>query len=230
MKIVLIHGQTHKGTTYHMGRTLAEKLTDNKNVTEFFLPRDLNHFCVGCYSCIEDETRCPWWEEKSAILNALRDADLFIFTSPNYCMAPSAAMKTFLDLMFDYWMVHKPKEFMFKKRAVVLSASAGASCADVVKTVKKSLLYWGVPYVKSYALPVHAMNWEVMEDKTKQKIIKKLNGIAKKIDCKKPPRIGIKTRFLFFIMGMLHKKGWDSSPTEKEYWEERGWLKNKKPW
>ena len=47
MKIVLIHGQTHKGTTYHMGRVLAEKLTDNKNITEFFLPRDLNHFCVA---------------------------------------------------------------------------------------------------------------------------------------------------------------------------------------
>ena len=47
MKIVLIYGQNHKGTTYHMGRMLAEKLTTAENIKEFFLPQSLNHFCSG---------------------------------------------------------------------------------------------------------------------------------------------------------------------------------------
>ena len=34
MKITLIHGQNHKGSTYHIGRMLAEKL--GGEITEFF--------------------------------------------------------------------------------------------------------------------------------------------------------------------------------------------------
>lgn len=43
-----------------MGRILADKLAEEEDIIEFFLPRDLNHFCLGCYSCIEDETKCPF--------------------------------------------------------------------------------------------------------------------------------------------------------------------------
>ena len=60
IKIVMIHGQNHRGTTWHMGRILADKLAEKEDIIEFFLPRDLNHFCLGCYSCIEDETKCPF--------------------------------------------------------------------------------------------------------------------------------------------------------------------------
>lgn len=149
MKIVIIHGQNHKGSTYHIGRILADKLAKEADITEFFLPRDLNHFCVGCYSCIDDQTKCPFWNEKKVIIDALEQAELFIFTYPNYCLAPSAAMKSFLDLMFDFLMVHRPKECMFTKRAVVLSTSAGASCKKAIQPIKDSLFYWGVPYKKS---------------------------------------------------------------------------------
>jgi len=38
MKIVVIHGQSHKGSTYHIARKLAEKI--DSNITEFFLPKD----------------------------------------------------------------------------------------------------------------------------------------------------------------------------------------------
>ena len=40
MNIVIINGQNHKGSTYHIGRMLAERV--GGNITEFFLPRD---FC-----------------------------------------------------------------------------------------------------------------------------------------------------------------------------------------
>ena len=230
MKIVMIHGQNHKGSTYHMGRILAEKLADETNITEFFLPRDMPHFCVGCYSCIEDEAKCPFWKEKRVMLEAMEQADLFIFTSPNYCLAPSGAMKSFLDFLFDCWMVHRPKEWMFQKRAVVLTASAGASCRKAIQPIKDSLFYWGVPYVKSYGLAVQAANWGMVKPERKAKIEKKLVRLAGEIDGSNPPRIGFKTKFIFNVMRMTHIKGWDSSPREKEYWEERGWLGKKRPW
>ena len=52
MKIVMIHGQNHKGSTYHIGRKIADKI-GTEEIVEFFLPKDLNHFCVGCYACKE---------------------------------------------------------------------------------------------------------------------------------------------------------------------------------
>ena len=64
MRIVMINGQNHRGSTYHIGRMLADKLAADEEITEFFLPRDMNHFCVGCYSCIEDETKCPFLRRK----------------------------------------------------------------------------------------------------------------------------------------------------------------------
>ena len=228
MKIVMIHGQNHKGSTFHIGRLLANKL--NMESTEFFLPRDMNHFCIGCYSCIEDETKCPFWSEKKIILEAMEQADIFIFTSPNYCLAPSGAMKSFLDLMFDYWMVHRPKEWMFSKRAVVISTSAGASNNSAIKVVKNSLFGWGVPFVKSSGIAVQAMNWGMVKDEKKIKIEKDMTKLAKKLSCDKKPRVGIKTRFMFRMMGMMHSAGWDSSPVEKQYWEEKGWISGKRPW
>lgn len=230
MKIVLIYGQNHKGSSYHMGRMLADKMAQEEDITEFFLPRDLNHFCLGCYSCIEDETKCLFWDEKKIILDAMEKADLFIFTSPNYCLAPSGAMKSFLDLLFDCWMVHRPKEWMFTKRAVIISASAGASCKKTFRVIKDSLVYWGVPYIKTYGIPVQAANWKMVKPERKAKIEKDLTCLAAKIDCSKPPRVGFKTKAIFNIMKMMHQKGWDSSPKEKEYWKERGWLGKSRPW
>ena len=51
MKIVMIHGQNHKGSTYHIGRMVAGKISPEGTLAEFFLPRDLNRFCTGCYAC-----------------------------------------------------------------------------------------------------------------------------------------------------------------------------------
>ena len=74
MKIVMIHGQNHKGSTYHIGRMIANRMSDEKNILEFFLPRDLNHFCVGCYACVEDDTKCPFYEEKNKIMTEVESA------------------------------------------------------------------------------------------------------------------------------------------------------------
>ncbi len=38
MKITVIHGQSHKGSTYHIAKQLCDKL--GGEVTEFFLPKD----------------------------------------------------------------------------------------------------------------------------------------------------------------------------------------------
>lgn len=48
MRITIIHGQNHMGSTYHIGKLLAEQFV-NSDIRGFFLPKDLEHFCMGCY-------------------------------------------------------------------------------------------------------------------------------------------------------------------------------------
>ena len=228
MRITLIHGQNHMGSTYHIGRLLAEQF-ENSDIQEFFLPKDLNHFCVGCYKCIDNDEDCPYYTEKNRIMQAVEDADLLIFTTPTYCMRASASMKAFIDLTFTYWMSHRPRKCMFSKKAVVISTAAGSGAKSAIKDISNTLFYWGVPYIKEYGITVQAMNWEQVSEKKKQKINANIVKLANTIQ-KSKIHVGIKTRFMFIMMRMMQLNNFGSSPKEKEYWNENGWLGKKRPW
>ena len=230
MKIVMIHGQNHKGSTYKIGRMIANKISREDDIVEFFLPRDLNHFCLGCYACIEDVTKCPFYEEKNKIMTAVESADLLIFTTPTYCLRASAPMKSFIDLTFNYWMIHRPRKCMFSKRAIVVSTAAGIGTKSAIKDITTTLLYWGVPSIITYGISVQAMNWAGDADKKKQKIEKDTTKIANKVLKSKRVKAGLKTKALFMMMRMMQKKDWGSGEAEKMYWDKNGWLGKEKPW
>lgn len=230
MKITMINGQNHKGSTYHMGKLLIDNISGKKEVKEFFLPKDLNHFCAGCYTCIEDETKCPYYEEKNTIMKEVEQSDLLVFTTPNYCMAPSAPLKAFIDLTFTYWFSHKPRGCMFDKKAVVIATTAGAGAKQAIKPVAKTLFYWGVPWIKKYGIAVQAMNWKGVSEKKKTRIEKDMKVLAKKLSQGRKPHVPVKTKFMFTMMAKMQKADMGSGPTEKRYWEEREWLGKKRPW
>ena len=230
MKIVIIHGQSHKGSSYHIGRMLVDKITGEKEIKEVILPRDLNHFCIGCYNCIEDDKKCPFYTVKKRIMDEVEEAELLIFTTPTYCMHPSAPMKAFIDLTFTYWMPHRPRKSMFTKKAVVISTAAGMGSKSAVKDIKNTLFYWGVPWIKTYGISVQAMKWELVSHKIKAKIEKDIVRLANKLDKVKSPRSGIKTKLLFNMMSKMQKSGLGASPVEKQYWQENGWFNKSRPW
>lgn len=230
MKIVMINGQNHKGSSYNIGRMIANKISVKEDIVEFFLPRDLNHFCLGCYACIDDDTKCPFYEEKNRIMSAVESADVLIFTTPTYCMRASAPMKSFIDLTFNYWMVHRPRKCMFNKQAIVVSTAAGSGTKTAIKDIANTLLYWGVPSVETYGISVQAMNWAGVTDKKKQTIEKDTTKIANKVLKNKRVKVGLKTKALFMMMRMMQQKGWGSGEAEKEYWEQNGWMGKERPW
>ena len=230
MKITVIHGQNHKGSTYHIAKLLVDSISCEKEVSEFFLPKDLNHFCIGCYACIEDEAKCPYYAEKTAIIREIEQSELLIFTTPNYCMAPSAPMKSFIDLTFTYWLSHKPRACMTSKRAVVISTTAGMGAGQAIKPIARTLSYWGVPWIKKYGISVQAMGWDSVSDKKKAKLAKDMTALAKKLSTQKPPRVTLKTKLMFNMFAGMQKANFGSSPTEKAYWQAQGWLSGKRPW
>ena len=77
MKTVIVHGQSHRGSTYHIANLLADQIGGEK--TEFFLPRDFGSFCCGCAKCfMVDETKCPHYDKLAPITQALDEADVII--------------------------------------------------------------------------------------------------------------------------------------------------------
>lgn len=228
MKIGIIHGQNHRGSTYHIGRLLAEALAEEQDIREFFLPRDLNHFCLGCYTCMDAEERCPFYEKKKIIADAMEAADALIFTTPNYCMAPSAPMKAFLDLFYQYWISHRPRKSMFSKKAAVISTTAGIGTGQAIKPIKRALAYWGIPYIKTYGLAVQASSWADVAQEKKAKAKRNMLALARKIEAQKCGKPSLYIRFMFHMMAFARKR--DSGSAETDYWRENGWLDKRKPW
>ena len=124
MKTVIISGQNHKGSTYHIARMLADKI--GGETKEYFLPKDFGEFCVGCTGCfMKGEENCPHFEKLKPITEAMDEADVIILNSPVYVFHATGSMKAFLDHYGYQWMVHRPKEEMFHKQGVCISTAAG---------------------------------------------------------------------------------------------------------
>ncbi len=228
MKITIIHGQSHQGSTCHIARSLAQKL--NGTITEFFLPRDFGEFCIGCTSCFHvSETKCPHFEKLSPITKALDNADIIILASPVYVYHATGAMKSLLDHYGWRWMVHRPEEKMFSKQAVCISTAAGAGTKSTNKDMAHSTFFWGIAKTYQFGAAVMETSWKRVSSKKKRYIERKLNALAKKIrKNQKHVKPSVKTKIFFYFMCLMQKHGWNNADTD--YWKTKGWTIKKHPW
>lgn len=227
----MINGANHKGSTYHIGRMLAERLASNDEITEFFLPKDMPKMCVGCQQCfMKDEKLCPHYEFIKPITDSMDEADLLIFTSPVYVYHVTGAMKSFLDHYGWRWMVHRPEPKMFKKQAVVIATAAGAGQKSTCKDVKDSLFYWGVGKVYTFGIAIRSASWDKISEKKMSKIesnVKKIENKVRRNQGKVKPTL--KTKSFFMLMRRLTKSdGWNEA--DVNYWHEKGWDGKNRPW
>lgn len=228
MKITVIYGQNHKGSTYHIAHDMALKLKGE--IKEFFLPKDFSSFCLGCTQCfMKNENKCPHFEALKPITDALDEADVIILASPVYVYHATGAMKALLDHYGYRWMVHRPEAKMFKKQAIVVSTAAGAGMKSTNKDMADSLFFWGVPKIYKLGVAVRATNYEGIPENRKNKINKKINKISKKV-IKKNGKVkpGFKTKAFFSLMRMIQKNGWNE--VDVNYWKEHGWNRKNRPW
>ncbi len=228
MKTVIIHGQSHKGSTYHIAHGLAEKI--GGEITEFFLPRDFGEFCVGCNNCFtESETRCPHYQKLLPMTQAMDEADVIILASPVYVYHATGAMKAFLDHYGYRWMVHSPEGSMFRKQGVCISTAAGAGMGSANKDMADSLFFWGIAKIYRYGVGVAATDWESVSAKKKAAIERKTDAIARNMRKRhghvKP---SLKTRGMFFMMHLMQRNGFNER--DARYWKEKGWTGSVRPW
>ena len=228
MKTVIIHGQSHKGSTYHIAHSLAEKI--GGELTEFFLPRDFGEFCVGCTNCfMVHESKCPHYKKLTPITQALDAADVIILASPVYVYHATGAMKALLDHYGYRWMVHSPEGAMFTKQGVCISTAAGAGMKSTNKDMADSLFFWGVAKIYKYGKGIAATAWDQVSTKKQQQIDRDLNALAGKIVRRQGHvKPGLKTRAMFFAMHLMQRNGFNER--DVKYWKEKGWTGSVRPW
>jgi len=229
MKIVIVNGQNHSGSTRRIARELAEKV--GGEITEFFLPRDFGEPCVGCWSCFRtDMTRCPHYEKLRPITEAMDAADLIILASPVYVYHATGQMMAFLDHYGTRWIVHRPDERMFGKQAVCVSTAAGGGMRGTNRDMADSLMFWGVPRVYRMGFGVRAASPDEIPEKILRRIDRKTDAAAKKIRRHEGETgVSLRGRFWFTLIRLAHRHGFRFDP-DYDYWEARGWHGGKRPW
>lgn len=228
MKITVLHGQSHRGSTYHLARFLCEQL--GGEVTEFFLPRDFGAFCVGCTRCFtQSETLCPHARALAPITRALDEADVIILASPVYVYHVTGSMKALLDHYGWRWMIHRPQESMFTKQAVCLSTAAGAGTRQTNRDLAHSTFFWGVGRTYRYGVNVRSTSWQGVDPRRRERIRADLTALARKITRRVGKvRPGWRTKGFFHLVRRLQKGEWNQA--DRAYWQEKGWDGGVRPW
>ena len=229
MKTVILHGQSHEGSTCHIARMLAEKLGGEWQ--EFFLPRDFDIFCIGCTACfVRGEAHCPHADALRPITEAIDAADVIILASPVYVFHVTGAMKALLDHYGYRWMVHRPDGRMFGKQAVCISTAAGAGMKSTNRDMADSAFFWGCGRIYKLGFGVRTTRWQKVPPKTVRRIEQRTDRLARTIRGRcGSVRPALKTKALFLMMRLFLKQG-GMSPADRSYWQAQGWLDKARPW
>lgn len=234
MKITVIHGSPRRGNTYLAAQKFIEALGERGPVeaSEFFLPKDLPAFCLGCCACIlQDESACPHARHTGPVLESMLAADALLLTTPVYVMSASGVMKNFLDHYPFLFINHRPRPEFFRKKAFVLSTAAGGGLRSAMKSVAVCLKFWGVNRIYRKGFPLYALNWDEMPARRRQKYDRQIGRSAAKFRRaveKGPGAPYLFTRFYFAVSRWMQKRGM-SVPADRQYWQAQGWLDGGSP-
>ena len=231
MRILTIIGTPHKGNTRAISDLFLNEFKDRKTeFDEIVLPTDFGELCYGCANCIlKGEESCPHFSSVSPIIEKIEKADLIVIATPIFVMSCSSGLKALLDHLAYIWLVHRPKESMFKKVGLIITSAGGSGVKDTVKLIKNNMFYLGIPKIYNYGVTTMKMGGNYIDYKNKDKIKKQVKNKANKIKRSlKNKKVGLKTRFFFNMFGMTQKNGWNK--TDSDYWKNKGWLEGKKPY
>ena len=151
MRVLAIIGTPTKeeGFTTRTVEVLEQSLRSKAEIRYEYLyleDRNLSR-CQGHLTCVKfGEQQCPFHDEIAPIKAAIEAADVVILASPVHCFNVSTLMKNLIDL-FVYQM-HRPQ--FFGKKAVVVTAAAGAGQNAVLRYLHKTARIWGFDVVAQF--------------------------------------------------------------------------------
>lgn len=183
MKITVVYAtqRKSKSSTYNITQRFLHKLSEEDNIKEFFLPKDMPNFCRGCWNCFTDFKKCPDYDYLKPIMESMLEADLLIFTAPVYVYHVPGQVKAFLDHFGYQWMPHQPRKEMFSKQVLLISTAAGAGTKSTLKDLKDSMTFWGISRIYTFGRSIHASDWDTVDNKKKLKLQREIEKLSAKI-------------------------------------------------
>ena len=229
MKILIIHGQSHEGSTCMVARELARKV--GGELREFFLPRDFSKPCLGCFTCFQTSLHnCPHYAELEPLVAAILEADLLILESPVYVYHATGSMMNFLDHFGTWWVVHRPLADMSRKQAVAISTASGGGMKATIRDMADSLEMWGVRRVYTLGFGVQAASPAGIPKRILRRIHTGTDRLARRIRRGAGRRgFNLRARKWFSLMRLAHKHLPPAEP-DYGYWEANGWHGKGRPW
>lgn len=236
----MFEGEYHENSSYKRNRdqglhlsikeTFLEDLRNSNEVTEFYLPKDLPYFCCGCKNCFfKSEENCPHASYVMPIWKAMLDADLLVFASPVYALRTTGQMKSLLDHLCVHWMVHRPDERMFHKKAVILTNAIGVINGGAQKDISTSLSWLGITDIKKLGFGlIEGVIWDKLSNNRRNRIINKTKKLAKRYKKSYNAHKGIKVSIKFAITKFMHQavaKNETTLSADNKYWADKGWIK-----
>jgi len=228
MRVAVIHGSPRKGNTYEATQKVMSHMRQQGDVefTEFFLPKDMPEFCIGCFNCFfHGEDRCPHAKYVQPIAKAMDEAEGFIFASPVYAMQLSGGMKALLDHLAYVYMNHRPR--YMRKKALVIATTAGAGLGNCLKYIKENLTLWGVNKVYTLGVQMQAIGWGDMESSRRAQAEHRINRVAQVFYTDLASRRLYSPSLIQVVMFNVSKamnKSYDEGSKDKQYWSTQGWL------
>lgn len=234
MKITVINGTEVRGITYRMKELFLDPLRGSHEITEFYLPKDMPHFCCGCKVCFfKSETLCPHAAHTMPIWNAMLEADLLVFAAPVYVLRTPGQVKALLDHFACRWMVHRPDARMFQKKAVILTNSIGAPNGAAQKDIATSLTWLGISHIRKLGVGLmEGVIWDEFSQQRRAKIEKQVLQLAKRYTVHSPAHRSIKTRVLWGMSKTMHKallKKESVPSADNRHWIDHGWINDVPP-
>jgi multimeric flavodoxin WrbA len=231
MKVVTIYGNMRHGSTWNAAQLVLNALAASVPLEnrEFVLPRDMDHFCNGCFTCLfKGEAFCPHAESIVPIAKAMMEADLIILASPTYALNVSGQMKAFLDHLCYLWLSHRPDRRMFDKAGLSVVTTAGAGKGHTAKTLNNSLRFWGLKRIFAFRTAVGASKWSEVKPEKQRKMARQADHLARKIirtvgNMQRLPDPLIRTVMFSAMKGMMKKNTWN--PIDKAHWVAQGWVR-----
>lgn len=218
MKCLVIHGSPRRGNTWNVLNIAKEEMKKNGEI-EFedieLIKQDIKN-CRGCFNCIfKGEDKCPHKETIENIRDKIEKADALIVTSSVYSMHITGFLKNFIDHMS--YNFHRPR--FFKKKALVITTTAGAGHKDAANYIKNVLYYWGFNYVKT--IPIAYRNIK-LTDKNKNKVQIEAKKFMLDLKSNKLHNPSIKSVVMFNVWRAMSREKYEEGIADYEYWTKTG--------
>jgi len=195
--------------------------------TEFFLPKDLPAFCLGCHLCLGGMfEKCPNTQYVAPILDAIITADALLFATPHYgACSMTGAIKNLFDHIDFLVLPVSPRAEIFDKKAFLITTGSGSAAA--LKPITKALKHWGINRVNSLGIRMHTNKWDNMKKAKHEKHEKALRQSARSLYFAKKKRPYLSTILFYHASKFVLKRFVGEGNYPYELWKEKGYFKKR---